>query len=93
MHRERVRGYHGTERYDKARRKRQVWVEPIFAEGKQWHGMARFRLRRLRRVNIEAQLMATRQNLKRLLSWRGWGKRHFPGGAAGVAVAPIHLQP
>ncbi len=90
---ERVRGYHGTEPYEKARRKRQVWVEPMFAEGKQWHGLGRFRLRRLRRVNIEAQLMATGQNLKRLLSWRGWGKRHFPGGAAGVAVAPIHLQP
>ncbi len=90
---ERVRGYHGTEPYEKARRKRQVWVEPMFAEGKQWHGLGRFRLRRLRRVNIEAQLMATGQNLKRLLSRRGWGKRHFPGGVAGVAVAPIHLQP
>ena len=32
--------------YHKAMRKRQVWVEPLFAEGKQWHQMRRFRLRR-----------------------------------------------
>jgi transposase len=90
---ERVRDYHETEAYKKAMRKRAVWVEPLFGEGKQWHGMGRFRLRRLRRVNIEAQLIAAGQNLKRLLSKRGWGKRHFPGGAAGVAAAPFPLCP
>ncbi len=89
---DRVRGYHRTEAYRKAMRKRQVWVEPLFGEGKQWHGLSRFRLRRLRRVNIEAQLVATGQNLKRLLSWSGWGKRHFPGGAAGVPVAHVLHQ-
>ncbi len=89
---DRVRGYHQTGVYKKAMRKRQVWVEPLFGEGKQWHGLGRFRLRRLRRVNIEATLIATGQNLKRLLSWRGWGKRHFPGGAAGVAVSPLQPQ-
>ena len=41
---ERVRGYHQTEPYQKAMRKRQVWVEPLFAEAKEWHGMRRFRL-------------------------------------------------
>ena len=90
---DRVRGYHESEAYKKAMRKRKVWVEPLFAEGKQWHGQERFRLRRLRRVNIEATLIASGQNLKRLLSWRGWGRRHFPGGAAGVAVAPLQPQP
>jgi hypothetical protein len=35
---ERVRSYHGTEAYQKAMRKRQVWVEPLFAEAKLWHG-------------------------------------------------------
>ncbi len=44
---ERVRAYHRTEPYQKAMRKRSVWVEPLFAEGKDWHGMRRFRLRRL----------------------------------------------
>ncbi len=92
---DRIRGYHETEAYEKAIRKRSVWVEPLFGEGKQWHGLGRFRLRCLRRVNTEALLIAAGQNLKRLLSWRGWGKRHFPGGASGVAVAPVprQLQP
>ncbi|HEV2458816.1 MAG TPA: transposase, partial [Ktedonobacterales bacterium] len=83
---ERVRGYHQGEPYQKAVRKRQVWVEPLFAEGKQWHGMRRFRLRGLWRVNTEALLTAAGQNLKRLLRRRGWGRRPFPGGAA-AAVA------
>jgi transposase len=79
---DRVRAYHAGEPYAKAMRKRQVWVEPLFAEGKQWHGMSRFRLRRLWRVNSEALLLAAGQNLKRLLQQRGWGRRPFPSGAA-----------
>ncbi len=89
---DRVREYHRTEAYREARRKRQVWVEPLFGEGKQWHGMARFRLRRLSRVNIEALQVATGQNIKRLLSSRDWGRRHLPGGAAGVAATPLSYQ-
>ena len=42
---EKVRGYHTTEVYKKAMRKRQVWVEPLFAEAKDWHGLRRLRLR------------------------------------------------
>ncbi len=42
-----VRAYQSTEAYKKALRKRQVWVEPLFAEAKDWHGMRCFRLRRL----------------------------------------------
>jgi Transposase DDE domain len=49
----RVRAYRPPEPYKKALRKRQVWVEPLFAEAKDWHGMRRFRLRRLWRVNSE----------------------------------------
>ena len=72
-------------------RKRQVWVEPLFAEAKDWHGMRRFRLRRLWRVNGEALLIAAGQNLKRLLAKRGWGRRPFPSDAA-VAARPILLR-
>src|SRR6266436_4735066 len=72
---ERVHAYQQTEPYKKALRKRQVWVEPIFAEAKDWHGMRRFRLRRLWRVNCEALRIAAGQNLKRLLKKRGWGRR------------------
>jgi hypothetical protein len=67
---DRVRGYHATEAYKKAYRKRSVWVEPLFAEAKQWHGLRRFRLRVLWRVNCEALLIASGQNLKRLLKHR-----------------------
>ena len=55
-------------------RKRQVWVEPLFGEGKQWHRLSRFRLRRLWRVNIEAFLIASVQNIKRLLKPRHTSK-------------------
>lgn len=83
---ERVRGYHETEAYQKAMRKRQVWVEPLFAEAKLWHGLRRFRLRRLDSVNIEGLLVAAGQNLKRWLAATGWGRRHAPCGSL-VAVS------
>jgi hypothetical protein len=85
---ERVRTYHTTEPYKKAMRKRSVWVEPLFAEGKQWHGMRRYRLRRLWRVNCEALIRAAGQNLKRLLKKRGWGRRPWPAGAANALSEP-----
>jgi hypothetical protein len=59
----------------------------LFAEGKQWHGMRRFRTRHLWRVNSEVLLLASGQNLKRLLQRRGWGRRPFPTGAT-VAAEP-----
>ena len=83
---ERVRAYHGTASYERARRKRQVWVEPLFAEAKDWHGLRRFRLRGLAKVNAEALITASGQNLKRLLSRGGWGRRPWPGGAPGLRV-------
>jgi transposase len=89
---DRVRAYHEGEPYAKAMRKRKVWIEPLFAEGKQWHGMRRFRLRRLWRVNTEALLIATGQNLKRLLQKRGWGRRPFPGGVAAAAECSFVLN-
>jgi hypothetical protein len=79
-----VREYHQGEPYQKEMRKRKVWVEPPFAEAKQWHGLRRFRLRRLWRVTVEALLIPAGQNLKRLLSWRGWGKRPASGMAATI---------
>jgi transposase len=85
---DRAQAYRDTEAYKKALRKRQVWVEPLFAEAKQWHGLRRFRLRRLWKVNIEGLLIATGQNLKRLLSFQGWGKRHFPSGCSVALAVP-----
>jgi hypothetical protein len=78
---EKVRGYHATEPYKKAIRKRQVWVEPLFAEAKEWHGLRRLRLRGLMNANIQGLLIAAGQNLKRFLAATGWGRRHAPCGS------------
>jgi hypothetical protein len=86
--RERVRVYQGTDAYHKARRKRRVWVEPLFAEAKDWHGLRRCRLRRLWRVNVQVLWTASGQNLKRLLARHGWGRRPFPT-APGLHLAPL----
>lgn len=86
-YRDRVRAYHATAAYCKAIRKRAVWVEPLFAEAKLWHRFLRFRLRTLERVNVEAQLVASRQNLKRLLNKNGWGRRPWPAGGAGIGAS------
>jgi hypothetical protein len=63
-------------------RKRQLWTEPLFAEAKLWHGLRRFRLRRLWRVTSEALMVATAQNLKRLLKGRRRGTRPASGMAS-----------
>jgi IS5 family transposase len=85
---DRVRAYHQTPAYEKAMAKRKVWVEPLFGEAKDWHGLSRFRLRGLWKVNVEALLIATGQNLKRLLRKRGWGRRPWPNGAPEAPLAP-----
>jgi hypothetical protein len=85
---DRVRGYHDTPAFIKAMLKRQVWVEPLFGEAKDWHGLSRFRLRGLWKVNAEALLIATGQNVKRLLQQRGWGHRPWPSGAPAALATP-----
>jgi hypothetical protein len=62
---DRVRGYHATEAYKRAMCKRKVWIEPLFGEAKQWHGLRQFRLRELMKVNMEGLLITAGQNLKR----------------------------
>lgn len=89
---ERVRSYQETRAYKKAMRKRRVWIEPLFAEAKQWHGLNRFRLRRLANVNIEALLVASGQNLKRWLQATGWGRRTLPGAAPAATLRPASTR-
>jgi transposase len=79
---DRVKSYRGTFAYEKALRKRKVWVEPLFGEAKDWHGLRRFRLRRLEKVNIEALLIASGQNIKRLVAARDRGPRKLAQAAA-----------
>lgn len=78
-YRERARQLQTTEVFKQALRKRQVWVEPLFGEAKDWHQLRRFRLRGLDNVNIQGLLVATGQNLKRLLAATQRG--HRPAGA------------
>jgi transposase len=78
---DRVRGYHQSESYKKAMRKREAWVEPLFGEAKDWHGLRRFRLRGLEKVNIEGLRIAAGQNIKRYLGATGWGRKQAPGGS------------
>lgn len=70
---ERVRSYHETRACRRAIKKRQVWVEPLFAEAKTLHGLRRFHLRGIEKVNMEGLMIAAGQNLKRLLRHMGTG--------------------
>ncbi len=87
---ERVRRYHDTEAYMRAIRKRQVWVEPLFAEAKTLHGLRRFHLRGIEKVNIEDLMIAAGQNLKRLLKYSG--TRPAPQAVAVLASVFLALR-
>jgi transposase len=88
---DRVKSYRDTFAYEKALRKRRVWVEPLFGEAKDWHGLRRFRLRRLQKVNIEALLIASGQNIKRLVAARERGPRKLAQAAALRPPDPVSL--
>ncbi len=89
---DRVRAYHETEPYKKAMRKRQVWIEPLFGEPKDWHGLRRFRLRRLWKVNIEALLTASGQNVKRLVNQGQFRQHPQPVGTAGWRLTAFGIR-
>jgi hypothetical protein len=76
---EKVKGYHATEAYKKAIRKR--------------HGLRRLRLRGLMNANIQGLLIAAGQNLKRFLAATGWGQRSAPcGSLVALPPEPGHLS-
>jgi len=84
-----VKAHHHRPAFQKAMRKRSVWVEPLFAEAKQWHGLRQFRLRGLHNVNIQGLLVASGQNLKRYLAARGWGRRSGPTGSLSFSAQTL----
>ncbi len=88
-----VRSYRGTFAYEKALRKRKVWIEPLFAEAKEWHGMREVRLRTLERVNAEVLIVASGQNIKRLLEFGFRGPRRVAQAAALRPPETSHSQP
>jgi hypothetical protein len=57
------------------------------AETKEWHGMRRFRLRTLRRVNVETTMIAAGQNRKLLLTFGGQAL----GASDGATACPTDL--
>lgn len=61
----------------------------MFGEAKDWHGLRRFRLRRLEKVNIEALLIASEQNVKRLVAARDRGPRKLAQVAAPHPPEPV----
>ena len=83
---DRVDGYQKTEAYKKAMRKRQVWIEPMFGEAKQWHNMQKFRWRGLVKVNIQGLLTAAGQNIKRLLKAQRRPQRPDPAYTVALKV-------
>jgi hypothetical protein len=62
----------------------------LFAEGKLWHGMRRFRTRTLAKTNTEALVIAAGQNAKRLLAFGG---RRPKRPAQAVALRPVQTEP
>lgn len=82
---DRAASYRQTEAYLKAMRKRQVWVEPMFGEAKQWHHLHRLHWRGLIKANIQGLLTAAGQNIKRLL--RKNGGNNYPDPAYPIAKA------
>ena len=92
---DRVRAYHDTEAYQKAMRKRKVWVEPRFGDLKQWHQGRRFRLRRIHKVNIEGLLKAAGQNIMALLKvwhWSNWPDPAHALALRGQSVLALYSQ-
>ena len=81
---------HQSNKKPKAMRKRQVWVEPKFAEVKQWHQGEKFRLRGILKVNIEVLWKATRQNIKQLLKAKS--RKNRPKPPENLAVIPLFLS-
>lgn len=87
---DRVAAYPETAAYQKAMNKRKVWPEPLFGEAKQWHGLCKFRLRRLEKVNIQTLMTAAGQNIKRLLRAKYWHRPLKPAASQALDV-PVSL--
>ena len=77
---DRVRAYHQTPAYEKAMASGRSGSSRSSAKPRTGTGWT-VPTPRLWKVNVEALLIATGQNLKRLLRKRGWGRRPWPNGS------------
>lgn len=89
---DRVDAYRDTDAYKKAMRKRQVWIEPLFGEAKQWHQFKQFLLRGLEKVNIVGLMTAAGQNIKRLLNANRYPRKPDPAVPFALAFSPIYIH-
>jgi len=83
--RNRVRALQKSRGYQVSRRLR-LRSEHVFAEAKTCHGMDRARVRGCRGLQVQADLVATVQNLKRLASFRGRKRRGAAQAAQGQGL-------
>jgi hypothetical protein len=72
---ERVKAYHQPPAYQKAINKRKVWVEPLFAEAKDWHAP-------LPLANALARQLRSRAD-------RSWSKSQTPAQKARLGTPPV----
>lgn len=87
---DRVKAYRDLPAYRRALHKRHVLLESLFGEAKVLHGLRRFRLRGLHKVNMEGLMVASGQNLKRLLR-HDRGARPAVGALAALTDLSIRL--
>ena len=90
---ERVRGDHATKEFEGHAQTHSSGGNPCSPKPRTGLGCAASACGGLEKVNSEALLIAAGQNLKRLLSHRGWGRRPCPSGAAGVILPVLPVLP
>jgi len=68
MYQDKVRFQEKTDEFKKTMHERKWKIEGLFAEAKQFHGQRRAKYRGRSKVQIQAYMIATVQNLKRMIS-------------------------
>jgi hypothetical protein len=71
---EQARLHLGTRQAKEDIRRRKTWIEGVIADAKSHHGLSRARCRGLTAMTIQALLVASAQNIKKLaVNWRPAG--------------------
>lgn len=83
---DRIGTYRATEAYQKALRKRQVWVEPLFGEGKHWHQMPDSV------CEVRLGYSAPRLRTDDSLTLPGWLTCQAPAKIKAIPAASIHWR-
>jgi hypothetical protein len=82
---EQARVHLGTPQAREDIRRRKTWIEGVIADAKSHHGLSRAKCRGLTAMTIQALLVASAQNIKKLAANRS------PAGLANsILVHPVH---